>query len=96
MSVYAVAQFKIHDRARYDIYAAHFMGVFQKFKGTLLAADFAPKTLEGVWDYDRLVLMSFPDKTAFYDWARSPDYQAIATDRVASAKGVVLLTEGLS
>lgn len=96
MTVYAVAQFKVHDRARYDTYAARFMAVFEKFKGKLLAADFAPQVLEGAWDYDRLVLMSFPDKASFFDWAGSADYRAIATDRVASAKGVVLLTEGLS
>jgi uncharacterized protein (DUF1330 family) len=42
MTVYALAQISIHDRARYDRYVDRFMEVFQKFEGRLLAADEAP------------------------------------------------------
>ena len=39
MSVYAIAQLKITDRAAYDRYQAKFMGVMKRYKGRLLAAD---------------------------------------------------------
>jgi hypothetical protein len=39
--------------------------VFRKFGGRLLSADEHPAVLEGAWDRDKLVLMSFPDEAAF-------------------------------
>jgi uncharacterized protein (DUF1330 family) len=95
MTVYAIVQLKIHDRPTYDRYVARFMPVFEKFGGKVLAADDAPKVLEGKWDGNRVVLMSFPDKKAFFAWAGSTAYQEIAKDRIASAETTVLLAEGL-
>ena len=62
MTVYFVAQVKIKNREAYDRYADAFMGVFEKFKGTMLAADFDAKAIGGEWDRDRMVIMSFPTK----------------------------------
>jgi uncharacterized protein (DUF1330 family) len=39
--------------------------VFRKFSGRLLSADEHPRVLEGKWDRDKVVLMSFPDEAAF-------------------------------
>lgn len=94
MTVYAIVQLKIHDRPTYERYMSRFMPVFEKFSGTVLVADDNPKILEGKWDANRVVLMSFPDKKAFFAWAGSPEYQEIAKDRIAATEGVVLLAEG--
>lgn len=96
MTVYAIVQLKIRDRPTYERYMSRFMPVFEKFDGRLLVADDNPKVLEGKWDANRVVLMSFPDKKSFFAWASSPDYQAIAGDRIAATEGVVLLAEGLA
>lgn len=91
MSVYALAQLRIHDREAYGRYMAGFMPVLSKYNGRLLAADEAPKVLEGQWwDRNKVVLMAFADEAAFRAWATSPEYQAIAVDRVAGAHAVVL------
>jgi uncharacterized protein (DUF1330 family) len=95
MTVYALAQISIHDRARYDRYVARFMQVFQRFEGTVLAADESPVVVEGEWAHQKVILMSFPDRKAFERWASSPDYQEISKDRVASTTGTVLLVNGL-
>jgi uncharacterized protein (DUF1330 family) len=47
LTVYVVAQLRIHDRERYDAYAAGFMPVLIRYGGRLLAADEAPTVLEG-------------------------------------------------
>ena len=47
MTVYAVGHIKIKNRDEYDKYASQFMGVFEKFKGKILAADFECKS--GAW-----------------------------------------------
>jgi uncharacterized protein (DUF1330 family) len=71
MTVYAIVQLKITDRAAYDRYQARFLDVFKKFSGRLLSADETPALLEGAWDRDKLVLMSFPDEAAFHGGAFS-------------------------
>jgi uncharacterized protein (DUF1330 family) len=47
MTVYAIAQLKFTDRTAYDRYQARFMQVFTQFDGTVLAADEAPRVVEG-------------------------------------------------
>jgi uncharacterized protein (DUF1330 family) len=94
MTVYVIVQLKMTDRAGYDSYQTRFFDVFRKFSGRLLSADESPTILEGAWDSDKLVLMSFPDEAAFHAWADSPEYLEISKDRKASAQGVAPL-EGI-
>ncbi|MBX3428108.1 MAG: DUF1330 domain-containing protein [Hyphomonadaceae bacterium] len=100
MSVYAIVQLRIHDPALYGRYMKNFIArfddVFGKFGGKMLAADDAPRVLEGEWwDRNKVVLMEFPDTAAFTAWATSPEYNEIASDRVAGAEAVVLLVKGM-
>lgn len=69
------------------------MEVFLRYSGTLLAADEAPQIVEGQWDRDKVVLMSFPDEASFREWAESADYQRISEDRCAGADTLVLLVQ---
>ena len=96
MTVYAIAQLRFTDRAAYDRYQMRFMEVFRRHRGTLLAADESPQVVEGRWDRDKVVLMSFPDEAEFRLWAESPDYQEISKDRRAGADTMVLLAKGLA
>jgi len=96
MTVYVIVQLKMIDRTAYDRYQARFFDVFRKFSGHLLSADEHPRVLEGSWDRDKLVLMSFPDEAAFQAWATSPEYLEISKDRKAGAEGVILLAKGFS
>ena len=73
MTVYVFVQLKMNDRAACDRYQARFFDEFRKFSERLLSADENPRVLEGVWDRDKLVLMSFPDAAACHAWANSPD-----------------------
>lgn len=95
MTVYAIGQIKIKDRAEYEKYSSQFMGVFEKFKGKLLSADFSARAVQGEWDGDRLVLMEFPDKRAFIEWAASKEYQEIAKHRDAGADVTVILANAI-
>jgi uncharacterized protein (DUF1330 family) len=93
--VYAIAQLKITDRAIYDRYQAKFMGVMKRYQGRVLAADEKPQVIEGEWERDKVVLLSFPDEAAFHEWAESPEYQEISKDRKAGSEAVVLLVKGV-
>jgi uncharacterized protein (DUF1330 family) len=94
VTVYVIVQLKMTDRAAYDRYQARFLDVFRKFQGRLLSADETLAVMEGTWDRDKLVLMSFPDEAAFRAWADSPEYLEISKDRKAGADGIVLLARG--
>jgi uncharacterized protein (DUF1330 family) len=96
MSVYVIAQISITDRERYNRYQARFLDVFRQFKGRLLAADEAAEVVEGEWSHEKVILMQFPDKAAFEEWAFSSAYREIAKDRRAGSEGVVLLVEGFN
>jgi uncharacterized protein (DUF1330 family) len=96
VTVYAIAQLRFTDRAAYDRYQARFMDVFRRHRGTLLAADESPEVVEGNWDRDKVVLMSFPDDAEFRSWSESPEYQEISRDRRAGADTVVVLAKGLA
>jgi uncharacterized protein (DUF1330 family) len=95
MAVYLLAQFRFTDREAYNRYQARFMDVFRKFDGRLLAADERPRVLEGEWDGEKIVLMSFPDEEAAQRFSDSDEYLEIARDRKAGTEGVVLMLHGL-
>jgi uncharacterized protein (DUF1330 family) len=95
MTVYALAQFTIHDRVRYEAYAARFAETMRGHKGRVLAAEEDPEVVEGKWEGTKLVLIEFPDADAWRRWAFSPAYRAISTDREAATDGCVLLVKGL-
>ena len=94
MTVYVVAQIRIHDRERYDAYAAAFLPVLIQYGGRLLAADESPGVLEGHWAGQKLNIIGFPDEPAARRWLESEEYRAIAVDRLAASDGVVLLVHG--
>jgi len=96
MTVYAVAQLTIHDRARYGRYQSRFMDVLRKHHGRLLAADETPRVVEGEWQRHKVVLLAFADAAAYHAFADSPDYREIAQDRKAGSDAVVLLVQGVS
>ena len=95
MTVYLVVQVKIKDREEYQRYSERFMGVFEKFEGTLLTADFSPKVVDGEWDRDRIVVMSFPSEEAMKAWITSAEYQEISVHRAAGAETIALLAQGI-
>ena len=52
--VYALGQFTIRDRVRYQQYVRRFHDVLVQFGGRLLAADESPEVLEGSWERDKV------------------------------------------
>jgi len=93
--VYAIAMFKITDRAAYGRYQARFMGAMNRFKGRVLAADEHPVVVEGDWDKDKVVVLSFPSEADFREFAESPEYREISKDRKAGTNGFVVLVRGI-
>ena len=71
------------------------MDVLKKHEGRLLAADENPKVVEGEWDREKVVVLSFADEAAFRKFSESVEYQEIAKDRRAGSSPVVLLVRAV-
>lgn len=95
MTVYAIGQILIHDRARYQRYAAAFSATLTPHGGSLLAADEAPVAIEGALACEKVIPLRFPDEVAFRAWEQSPAYSKIAVDRHAATSGSVMLVRGI-
>lgn len=95
MTAYVLAQISIHDRPTYNRYAAAFGPVLAQYQGRLLAADEAPEVLEGDWSRQKVILIAFDTADAARLWVNSPEYQAIAVDRLAATDGEALLVKGI-
>jgi uncharacterized protein (DUF1330 family) len=95
VTVYAIAQVRIHDPARFDKYVTGFMPVLHQYGGRLLATDGQPEAIEGEWRGDRLVILAFEDRDAFSTWLTSAEYQEIAQHRWAAADTTFLLVRGM-
>jgi len=94
MNVYVIVQLKFTDEHRYRRYQKQFANVFGQFSGRLLCADENPVTLDGQWEGDKIVLMSFPNEQEAKRFLESANYQEIAEDRKAGADTVSLLARG--
>ena len=94
MSVYFIANLKIHDRETYQKYVEGTHKAEQDFKGKFLVIDEQPELLEGQWDYSRVVIIEFPDKEAFEGWYYSTAYREIIDYRLSSAECDVIVARG--
>jgi uncharacterized protein (DUF1330 family) len=95
MTVYTVAQLKFTDIEAYRRYRKAFPAVFAKFNAKVLAADEAPRVIEGEWPRDKVVILAFPDEAEATRFGASPEYAEIAKDRKAGADAVILMVRGL-
>ena len=94
MTVYFVANIRIHDEAEYRAYLDACDDVFARSTGTYLAVDASPTVLEGSWPYSRSVTISFPTKADLPASYRSPQYQTVQRQRLAGADCDTIVVHG--
>jgi uncharacterized protein (DUF1330 family) len=95
MSVYAIAQITIHDRAEYAKYVAGFRALFGNYRGEVLVVEEAPEVLEGEWNCTRTAVIRFEDAAEAHRWYHSPEYQAAAHFRFGAATTNLIFAKGL-
>ena len=71
------------------------MGALNRYKGTVLAADEHPVVLEGNWDRDKVVMLSFANRANFRELMDSSEYQEISKDWRAATNGFVVRVRGV-
>lgn len=88
MAYYAVFDTDIFDAEGYREYQAKVGAGVAAHGGKYLSAGGDLQVVEGDWPLHRIIILEFPDKTAFDGWYLSPDYQALKPirDRTARSK----------
>lgn len=94
MSVYFMANIRIHNREEYQLYLDRADAVFSKYNGSYLAVDSAPEILEGEWEHSRAVLISFESREDFDAWYGSDEYQDILRFRLSASDCNTILIKG--
>ena len=92
MSVYFIANVRIHNQIEFDKYLKTVDSTIEKSGGKYLAVDKNPEIIEGKWNYSRLVLLEFPDKKTLKKWYNSDEYQEILKYRLSSAESDIIIT----
>jgi uncharacterized protein (DUF1330 family) len=95
MSVYVIAQLKVHDPDEYQKYLAGFLPVFRRHGGKLIARSPEAAVIEGSWTLPRTLIMQFPTAEDAQRWHHDPDYLAIAAHRQRAAECNIVLVEGV-
>ena len=92
MSTYALFEIEWHDQAKAAEYRQKFGPALDKYGGRTLCAG-PPQVIEGGWNPARVVILEFPNTTAFRSWYDSPEYAPVLKLRQegATTKSVVVV-----
>jgi uncharacterized protein (DUF1330 family) len=92
---FVIVQIVINDVDGYRQYgAADHLEYFEKFSGTLVAADDDVEIVEGAWPFARTVVVEFASKDLARAWYESAEYQAVVGLRHASATSNLVIVGG--
>ena len=88
MAYFAVFDTDVFDPEGYKEYQAKVGPGIAAHGGKYLSAGGDLQEIEGDWSLHRIVMLEFPDKSAFENWYFSPDYQALKLirDRTVRSK----------
>jgi uncharacterized protein (DUF1330 family) len=95
MKAYYVAQLRITDHEKYAAVRAKFPDVFQKYNGTVLAADSKFEVIDGKYECNRVVIIEFSSAEELRRWYFSKEYQETVKMRKTAADANIILVHGI-
>lgn len=95
MPAYVVATLEVTDPEGLAPYGAAVPAVVEEYGGRYLARGGATELFEGDAPTDRVVIIEFPSVEAARRWYLSPEYSQIRPIREKSARGSLLITDGV-
>ena len=95
MRAYFIVDNEVTDPAGFEEYRKQVPGTVEKYGGKFLVRGGQVQTLEGVWRPKRIVLTEFPSIEQARRWYESEEYGALKALRLRTARGSVVLVEGV-
>jgi len=95
MAAYVVSRVRIKDAENMRRYMAEAPATVYACGGRYLVRGNDVEALEGAWDYERMVVVEFPNKEAALAWYHGEAYRPLRDLRQRSAETVILLAAGV-
>ena len=95
MSAYVIAEIEVTDPAGYEEYRKQVLAVVTKYGGKFIVRGGKVDAREGGWNPKRIVLVEFPSLAQAQKWYDSEEYRALKALRLRTARGSVVLVEGV-
>ena len=94
MPAYIVSRVNIEDAETMQGYMADAPATVEAYGGRYLVRTQDIDALEGTADYDRMVVLEFPDKEKALAWYNSPEYRDLRQTRWDSASAHIVVLPG--
>ena len=95
MSAYIIVQINITNKEPYKEYLKQVTPIAEKYRGEYIIRGGNCKTLLGAWDYERTVVIKFPNYDIAMEWYNSEEYAPVKKIREDNSKGNLIIIEGL-
>jgi len=95
MRAYFIVDNEVTDPAAFEEYRKQVPSTVERYGGRFLVRGGQIQTLEGDWQPKRIVVTEFPSIEQARRWYDSEDYRALKVLRARSARGSVVLVEGV-
>jgi uncharacterized protein (DUF1330 family) len=95
MPAYFIVDNEVTDPAGFEEYRKQVPGTVEKYGGKFLVRGGQMQALEGDWKPKRIVVTEFPSIEQARRWYDSEEYRALKALRLRTARGSVVLVEGV-
>lgn len=95
MPAYFIVDNEVTDPAGFEEYRKQVPGTVERYGGKFLVRGGELQTLEGDWKPKRIVVTEFPSIEQARRWYDSPEYRPLKALRLRTARGSVVLVEGV-
>jgi uncharacterized protein (DUF1330 family) len=92
---YFIVDNEVTDPAGFEEYRKQVPGTFEKYGGKVLVRGGQVQMLEGDWKPKRIVVTEFLNIEQARRWYDSEEYRAVKALRLRTARGSVVLVEGV-
>jgi uncharacterized protein (DUF1330 family) len=96
MSAFVIVEIAIHDKEKYSEYIQLAPPSIAIYGGKYIARGGKTVSLEGSWEPERMVILSFPTVKNAEDWWNSKEYAAAKAIRHQTATSKMIILEGLA
>ena len=94
MSAYAILQINITNPENYKEYLNQVTTIVKKHQGDYIVRGGKSEVVLGKWDYQRTVVVRFPNYDSAFKWYNSDEYAPIKKIREDNSEGNCIIIEG--
>ena len=94
MPAYIISRVNIHDSEIMGSYMEQAPATVRAYGGKYLARTQDIEVLEGAAEFDRMVVLEFPDKDAALAWYHSQEYHHLRSARWEAASAQIVVVPG--